>query len=399
MEIKPALSAISDSAAKEDVFKGFVVKEKLIEYDFPLLLVAESPEGESWLFKWCDTLGEPASAGRWIAFRVTQHRLDSIKTGHITLREAVALPENEFYVFDAKTLFEPVSIRLSSPDKLPIDYLPSDDVAIDGTMINEKIKRTAALSLRLHIFSEYITEGMPPFAIISPLQTSFQHYITQVAHVMDEGSGGRAPTTPTDWTALRLASIGIGSFKMECVSNSDSVQSEKLAKACELLAKISNGEFHSLKSIKEQIGEDGLLFASALAQCVSNLNLSMSLSWTSSNIPNGFLAFDKRRAERFLKALEVTDKELANTRNVTIILTEAEAEPILREVNGKGGMQSLLRRLQSKLNKKNRSIELTPKEIEQILKYGLNYGQGGFQDRLLGIAKALRRVSASFQAS
>ena len=83
------------------------------------------------------------------------------------------------------------------------------------------------------------------------------------------------------------------------------------------------------------------------------------------------------------------------SRRITITLTRIEAEPLRKPVIGQGGMQSLLRILQSKLTPEN-TIELTLEEIEKILRYGLNYGQGGFQDRLLGIARALKRVGISF---
>lgn len=398
-----SLNEISDSPVKDDVFKGFTVKEKLIVYDFPILILAESPEQEKWLFKWCEAIGDSAPAGRWIALRITQEILDSLKSNQVSLREVLTLPKDKFYIFDAKSLFEPVKIRTTSPEKIPIDYLPSDDVALDGTLMNQGMKRTDNLVLRFHVFSDNISEGKVPFPIIAPLVASFQNYFTVVSHIINKSSKKserikqKTVSSAPDWTILNLASIATGSFKMECVSNSSPQETEKLAKACELLSKISNANNADIRSLKDQVGEEGLHFASALAQCIANLDLSFSIKWTSPDTSNGYLAIDKRRAQRFLDILESENKTFAKTRNVTITLTDEEAEPLRRKVNGEGGMQSLLRGLQKKLDDKTNTIELTPAEIEKILRYGLNYGQGGFQGRLEGLAKALRRISSSMQ--
>lgn len=399
------LNDISENPLRDDVFKGFTIKEKIIEYDFPILILAESPDEEKWLFKWCEVVGESAPAGRWIAFRITQDMLDSLRAGHMSLREALTLPKDKFYIFDAKSLFEPIKVRTTSPEKVPIDYLPSDDVALDGTLMNQNLTRTDKLVLRFHIFSDNIKKGKVPFPIIAPLVSSFQNYFTVVGHIINETSKRsdrikpKTVSSAPDWTTLNLASIATGSFIMECVSNGTPQETEKLSRACELLAKISSASDADVKSLKEQVGEEGLHFASALAQCVANLDVAFSIKWTSPDTPNGYLVIDKRRAQKFIDILESQDQQFAKIRNITITLTDEEAEPIRKEIRGEGGMQSLLRGLQKKLDKKTNTVELTPAEIEKILRYGLNYGQGGFQGRLGGIAKAIRRISSSMQTS
>ena len=396
MSESPKLDDIPGEAVKRNLFTGFAVKETLTEYDFPLLLLAGQPKGENWLFKWCDTIQEPDYFQRWVAFRVSESRLASLKAGRLSLREAVTLPEEEFYVLDAERLFEAKRIKKTSPENLPVDYLPSDDVSVTGTLMGLQPQDENRLSVRLHVFSEYIKEGKAPLSIISPLQNSFQNYMTWAAHIIDRTPKGRVPASFMDWSTFNLISVAAGSFKMECVSSSNREQSERLSKVCELLAKLSNGDFKDMESIKEQIGEDGINLASMIAALVSEFGLSMSISWASSGQPNGYLAIDKRRADNFLSILTSLKQE--QPRTITITLTKDEAEPIRRPAVGKGGMQSLLRRLQSKLTKEN-TIQLEPDEIRRILRYGMNYGQGGFQDRLVGLARALKRVGISFSTS
>lgn len=387
---------IEGRTVNEDVFKDFALKETLMDYDGPLLVLAESPDRDKWLFKWCDATEEPSSVERWIAFKVSESRLESLRQNRISLLEVATLPEEKFlYVLEAKSIFEPIRVKISFPEKLPNGYLPYDDVTVDGNLRKLQADKQGRLALKFHIFQADIEEGKAPFSIIGPLQANFQRYMTWAAHTLNRTPMGRVPSALRDWATLHLAAIGAGSFRMECTSNSNPEQSEKLSKACELLASLSDGNFNQIESIRQQVGDDALYFAYMLAQFISSLDLSISMRWISSNTPRGYLALDKRRADNFIAAFQPAAKY---DRTITIYLTDEEAEPIRRDVNGKGGMQNLLKGLQTKLNTDN-SIQLTPAEIEKILRYGLNYGQGGFQNRLVGIARALRRVGASFQTS
>lgn len=397
---KKPLNDLKGSKVSNNIFQGFIVKETLIEYDGPLLLVARSPKGKNWLFKWCDTI-EPSEVERWIAFWVSESRLEALKNNKISLREAVTLPEKKILVLEAKNLFEPISVKALPPENLPKDYLPSDDISVSGTPLRLEMKKGEHLTVRLHVFSEHISEGRVPLSIISPLQNTFQQYMTWTAHAIDRSPKGRVPASFKDWSGFNLTSVSDGSFKMECVSSSNSKQTEILAKACELLADLSNGTF-DIGSLEKEFGEEFgeefgneiVHYASLLAEFVSKFDLSMSISWASSGDPTGYLALDKRRVDNFLNIMSLLRKDKV-LRKITITLTPTEAEPIRKPIVGVGGMQSLLRRLQSKLTVEN-TIELSLDEIEKILRYGLNYGQGGFQDRLVGLARALKRVGSSF---
>lgn len=396
MTLKVSLAEIGGSRVLSNPFKEFVVKETLVEYDAPLLLLAQSKAGEDWLFKWCDSNDDP-SINRWIAFKASKSRIDSIKEGTISLREVVTLPEDEMYIFDAKELFSPLKIRRAAPEKLPSDYLPSDNVSIYGMILRPSISVKGKITLGLHVFSEVISDGQAPVEIISPLQDRVQQFISWAAHAISSTRIITAGASYTDWAALRLAAVGTGSFKMEYVSNnSDDEQLDKLSRACEALAKLTNGD-SDIESIKQQIGDEGIFLASLLAEFISKSDLSISISWFSGNAPHGYLALDKRRANNLLSALDYDNKK-KNTNIIVLKLTPEEVAPLKKEVNGSGGHQNLLRNLKSKLKEDN-TIELTADEIEKIIRYGLNYGGGGFQGRLVGIAKALKRVDASLQAS
>lgn len=393
-------SSKKESGANEISFRDFVVEEILIEYDSPLLFVAHSPNGEKWLFKWCYT-SEKSGIQDWISFPVSESRLINIKSDGLSLREAITLPEKEVYLFNGKTPFDTLNIVKFSPEHLPPEYLPSEDISVNGTQMGLAPPEGDFLKVRLHAFSELISsEGRTPLALASNLQFLFQQYITWVSHALDKSSEEGVLSPVFDWTGLDIVNVTNGSFKMECESKTNAEQTEKLAKACELLATLSNGHF-DIDLIQEQFSgiyrNDVILLACSLAQFISNSKLSMSISWVSSNNQQGYLAIDKRRAKRYFRRLGALS-ETQYLREITIKLTPEEADPLKKDVNGTGGMESLLRRLKSKLRDDN-TITLSADDIEKILRYGLTYGQGGFENKLMGLAMTLRRIGIPFNTT
>ena len=73
---------------------------------------------------------------------------------------------------------------------------------------------------------------------------------------------------------------------------------------------------------------------------------------------------------------------------MTISLTQAEISILFRQDPGTendGGYQGLLVGLQRKVNRGTGSLDLTPDELEKIPRYAFEYGQGGWENRLVGI--------------
>jgi len=387
---------IRGKVVKTNIFRGFDVLETIIEYDGPRLFTASSPEGETWLFKWCDA-DDFSHVERWIAFQVSESRLEALKNDRISLREAITLPQKKFYFFETETMFNPIGIKQSSPEVLPIDYLPSDDVSVNGKFLGLKAKEGESLTVRLHVFSKHISKMRSPLSIISRLQNNFQQYMTWVAHAFDRGPEESIPPSFKDWTGFDLTNVSSGSFKMECVSNSNREETKRLTKACQLLANLSNGIFDIDNVEREFDGisrSDIIRVSSFLANFISSFDLSMSITWASSNNPEGYIAIDKRRVDNFLSYLESLQED-EQLNSITIELSPEEADPLRIPINGDGGWQNLVRKLKSNLTQENK-ITLTPKDIERILRYNYLYGQGGFQNQLDGIAVKLRRIGIPF---
>lgn len=65
-----------------------------------------------------------------------------------------------------------------------------------------------------------------------------------------------------------------------------------------------------------------------------------------------------------------------------IRLTAEAIEHLSRPVRGSGGFQSLLRRLQANFDSATGELAISESDTEKLIRYAINYGQGGFQDRL-----------------
>lgn len=69
-----------------------------------------------------------------------------------------------------------------------------------------------------------------------------------------------------------------------------------------------------------------------------------------------------------------------------IQLTDAETATFKRAINGRGGFQTLLRRVQKKIDGNN-VLDVSDQDTEKIIRYFFQYGQGGFQDRTKPVVK------------
>jgi hypothetical protein len=72
--------------------------------------------------------------------------------------------------------------------------------------------------------------------------------------------------------------------------------------------------------------------------------------------------------------------------NFTFIdLTVDELEILNQPVNGQGGLQDFMRRLQAQVNTATKTIRLTDEDLASIPHHAFDYGQGGFEARLVNI--------------
>lgn len=73
---------------------------------------------------------------------------------------------------------------------------------------------------------------------------------------------------------------------------------------------------------------------------------------------------------------------------MNVVLNEAEYEVLLRQdptTRDNGGYQRFLVSLQERTNEQTMELELTDEDLEKIPRYAFDYGQGGWEDRLIHI--------------
>ncbi len=73
-------------------------------------------------------------------------------------------------------------------------------------------------------------------------------------------------------------------------------------------------------------------------------------------------------------------------------LTPDPVDFLNRPIQGQGGYQSLLARLQSNMH--GNLFRLTQDDCEKVARYAMQYGQGGFQERLKSIAQLAEQFNA-----
>ena len=67
-------------------------------------------------------------------------------------------------------------------------------------------------------------------------------------------------------------------------------------------------------------------------------------------------------------------------------LTSREIERYLKPIRGQGGFQVLLRRIARNISADG-VLEISEADMEKLLRYSFEYGQGGFQGRTKPTAK------------
>ena len=73
-------------------------------------------------------------------------------------------------------------------------------------------------------------------------------------------------------------------------------------------------------------------------------------------------------------------------------LSQAIRNRLMRPVNGKGGFQTLLRKLRGQLN--GDWVLVTPEDAERLSRYSYAYGGGGFQRRTSPVAQGVQGTLA-----
>lgn len=153
-------------------FSCFIKVSDLIYFDGPLLSHFISPNGENYLFYWCDV---DDSYNRWIIFRTDIFTIQKYIGKEISLKEIIANPIDGFvYIADIDKDINYNRIQLLLANEIPEEYIPNDNSYFDFE-VKDSIS-LAGLSqkyssgiLEIHISGRDVRYGGIPFNKLASL--------------------------------------------------------------------------------------------------------------------------------------------------------------------------------------------------------------------------------------
>lgn len=73
----------------------------------------------------------------------------------------------------------------------------------------------------------------------------------------------------------------------------------------------------------------------------------------------------------------------------SVKLNQEAIDNLSKSVNGEGGHQNLLRKLQGQYDKESQTLEYDNDDLEKIERYSEEYGKGSFQNRFKSILSCI----------
>jgi hypothetical protein len=413
-----------DGEVDRGFFARLEVSQVLSEYVVPVLFLAVDPQADSsnwrhWLINW--RKGGPLSARgavppelagteSWIAVQLSERRRLQIVEEHISLRESILLSEKNLYILEGPDPLQPTSVERIRPFEIPPAFLPTAEVSVFGNAIPfpAELKGDGTIQVLVHIVPGGESPVHPTWAISAPIQECISRYVSRAARgILDPstsgGPGSDRIIPAADWAGMSLVHASQGTLVL--VGQSSEVESGQLHSietALNRLKSIAEGglDQSSAVALQAEIGREGLASLFALTDLLHQLDVSVSLRWRSGAAESFAMIGDaiaKRTYDRLNDHLAAQAILLAAQAAVIVVrLTGADADLLRRPVDPQaGGHQALIAALQGQLDQEN-VLRIRPDQIEKVVRYVQDYGQGGFQDRLRPVYLAIYELGLSF---
>lgn len=153
-------------------FSRFIKVSDLIYFDGPLLSHFISPNGENYLFYWCDV---DDLYNRWIIFRTDLLTIQKYIEKNISLREIITNPTDGFvYLTDIDNDINYNNIQLLLANEIPEEYIPNTNSYFDFevkdsiSLVGLSQKYSCGI-LEIHISGRDVRYGSIPLNKLAPL--------------------------------------------------------------------------------------------------------------------------------------------------------------------------------------------------------------------------------------
>lgn len=153
-------------------FSSFIKVSDLIYFEGPLLSHFISPNGENYLFYWCDV---DDLQNRWIIFRTDLLTIQNYIERKVSLKEIVTHPTDDFvYIADIDDDAHYNNVQLLLACEIPDEYIPQNNSYFDFE-IQDSIslaglsQKYACGILEIHITGRDVRYGSIPLTKLAPL--------------------------------------------------------------------------------------------------------------------------------------------------------------------------------------------------------------------------------------
>ena len=410
--------------------------QRFCEYDGEVLdFLANGPIGFKdhpghWLVTWRsggklsnlpNTPVELAGLERRLAIPISEVRERQIIEGHISLREAIAFAEGDHvYELLGADHLAPVQVVRTQPSRLPTNYLPTADLTVQGHLMPSlgPGAEGGALEVRVHLVPGYLATEVPSLSDAGTIQGAFQRYLGWAAaeshrrKSAPEATGLTGSFGPPAWSSLALTRAIPGTLLLIAEARvQDTAQRESLLSALASLKTLARANFGSGEggtddgSASPEDDEVRIAVAAlvALADVLRSVHISVSIRWRAGESDHCALigpdATDSVLQARNVLSVATQIQTSVRSATVNVILSNQDAQLIQMTVDpGAGGLQKLLSTLQKQLRSEEGRfvLSLSADQVEKVIRYVQEYGQGGYQDRLRPIYEALYRMGVAF---
>lgn len=153
-------------------FSSFIKVSDLIYFDGPLLSHFISPNGENYLFYWCDV---DDLQNRWIIFRTDLLTIQNYVEKKISLKEIITHPTDDFvYIVDIDDELHYNHVQLLLANEIPAEYIPQNNSYFDFeiqdniSLVGLSQKYSCGI-LEIHVSGRDVRYGSIPLNKLAPL--------------------------------------------------------------------------------------------------------------------------------------------------------------------------------------------------------------------------------------
>jgi hypothetical protein len=409
------------------------VVQEFCEYDGALLdFLASGPTGfrghdGHWLVSWrsggrlsasLNTPPELAGIERWLAVPLSSTRERQLLEGHVSVREAIAFSEaGHLYELRGADPLAPTWVARAQLWELPESFLPTADLTARGQPMPElgPPPGTKPIEVRIHLVPNFEGPESPSLSDSGAVQGALQRFLGWAAAVAyaEATAPERKPPTisagPPKWSAFSLTRATPGTLLLSAEARIDEKsQREALLAAFERLKTVvSEARDRSRKGDNtSQPGNQGPLLVVAalvaLADLLRSAHLSLSVRWSSGEATDCALIGPPMADTIAQLGTDAEQPRLEPVRSAIIRVTLTEEDVGLLRLSldpAGGGLQKLIATLRDQLQQTGEGMYVLPlsaDQVEKVIRYVQEYGQGGYQDRLRPVYEALYRIGIAF---